>query len=402
MVERSLNGALELKIGVIGLGRGFMLTLPVLRSDNRLKLAGGFDLRPEARRRFSEEFGTPSYDTVEALLADGSLDAVYVATPHELHAKHAIDALDAGKHVLVEKPMATSVADCCAMETAACRNQRVLVVGPSHSFDASVRRAVALIEAGEFGCVRLVTALNYTDFLFRPRRPEELDDARGGGVIFSQGAHQIDVVRALVGQPVLTVRAVASNWDPARGSNGAYTALLTFPDGVTATLTYSGYARYDSDELVGWVSELGMEKDPASYGVARRQLRQLTAEQELQAKQGRSYGSAGPQSEAPIPSHHEHFGFVLVSCERADLRLTPDGIFVYRDDSREFLQLDPPDVPRRAAIDEFVDAISGRRPARHDGRWGIETMACCEALLTSSAQGREIVPERFLDSGERY
>ncbi|MFX8719861.1 gfo/Idh/MocA family oxidoreductase, partial [Acinetobacter baumannii] len=76
---------------------------------------------------------------------------------------------------------------------------RFLIVGPSHGFDEPVRSAATLIASGRFGRVRMVTALNFTDFLYRPRRPAELETSRGGGVVYSQAAHQVDVVRRLVG-----------------------------------------------------------------------------------------------------------------------------------------------------------------------------------------------------------
>ena len=109
-----------------------------------------------------------------------------------------------------------------------------LVVGHSHSFDAPVLRARALIESGELARVRMISALNFTDYLYRPRRPEELDTARGGGVIFSQAAHQVDIVRLLGGGRVDSVRALTGNWDAARPTEGAYAALLAFDDGAFA------------------------------------------------------------------------------------------------------------------------------------------------------------------------
>ena len=81
--------------------------------------------------------------------------------------------------------------------TAARRAGVHLVVGHSHSFDAPVRRLRELIASGEFGAVRMINAINYTDYLYRPRRPEELDTAQGGGAVFNQAAHQVDMVRLI-------------------------------------------------------------------------------------------------------------------------------------------------------------------------------------------------------------
>lgn len=387
-----------LRLGIVGLGRGFMLTLPALQADPRVILAGAFDLRPAARDRFADEFGAQSFARLEDLLAAPNVDAVYIATPHEFHAEQSIAALRAGKHVLVEKPMATSVADCAAMERAAHEADKVLVVGPSHAFDAPVRLAADFAASGRFGPVRMVTALNFTDFMYRPRRPEELDSMRGGGVVYSQAAHQIDVVRRLVGQPVSSVRAIAGNWDKRRGSEGAYSALMAFAGGAAASLTYSGYAHYDSDALVDWISELGRDKDPERYGDARRSLAKLTLQDEIGAKLRRTYGAldAG-QSDAPAP-HHEHFGFIILSCEHADIRLSSKGLTVYGDEQREFIAIDPPHLPRENVIDEFVGAVFGTARPVHDGRWGLETMACCAALLESSKCQADVAPAQFINS----
>tara|TARA_A100001391_G_scaffold204802_1_gene201813 strand:+ start:1263 stop:2447 length:1185 start_codon:yes stop_codon:yes gene_type:complete len=384
-------------LGIVGLGRGFVLTLPALQANPAVRLAAAFDLRADAREHFASAFGAKAFDSLDALLASDEVEAVYIATPHELHAKQVIAALRAGKHVLVEKPMATNVADCIAMDDVAKGSGRVLVVGPSHGFDAPVQKAAELVGSGKFGAPRMVTAFNFTDFMFRPRRPEELDTARGGGVVYSQAAHQIDVVRRIVGRPVTSIRATAGNWDSTRPSEGAYAALMQFEGGASATLTYSGYAHYDSDELLGWVSELGHPKDPANYGAARRRLATLSRDDEIKAKLARTYGPhSGPDLPSPAP-HHENFGFVLVSCEHADLKLSPDGIAVYGDAERRFIGIDPPTHPRAEVLSEFVDAVRGERTPIHDGRWGVETMACCAALLESSRHHREIAPTSIIE-----
>ena len=242
----------------------------------------------------------------------------------------------------------------------------------------------------------MVTALNYTDFMYRPRRPEELDEERGGGVVFSQATHQIDVVRNIVDQPVDAIRAVAGNWDEARHSNGAYTALMTFAGGAAANLTYSGYAHYDSDELVGWISELGRDKDRLAYGTARRNLAALEGADETGAKLARTYGAPASQPDSPAP-HHEHFGFILISCEKADLKVLPTGIEIYSDTQRDTIAIPPPDIPRAAVIDEFAAAIDGERPAVHDGGWGLQTMACCAALIRSSRTGTDVKPATIIE-----
>lgn len=379
-----------LGVGIVGLGRAFMLTLPALLGHASIRIAGAMDPRPEARARFENEFRTRSYETLEGLLGDLAVEAVYIASPHAFHAEQTIAALEAGRHVLVEKPMATTLADCIAMADAADRTGRILMVGPSHGFDAPVRLAADLIARGDLGTVRLVTALNYTDFLYRPRRPEELDSQQGGGVVYSQATHHIDVVRRLVARDLRSVRAFTGDWDPERSTEGAYSALVTFSGGAAASIGYSGYGRYDSDELMDWVSELGQRKNPESYGAARSRLTEGTSEPEVFLKLERAYGALGINDQPDPAAFHEHFGFVLVSCEEADLRLTADGVWVYGNSSRIFHALPPPDMPRSAPIEDLVQAVRFGRTPVHDGRWGAQTVACCDALLRSSREQREI------------
>ena len=379
MAERVLG------MGVIGLSRGFDLTRPTLAADPRVRLVAAADLRPEARAAFAAEFGAAAYDNAEALCADPQVEVVYVATPHQTHAEFALVAARHGRHILVEKPMALDLAACRAMTAAAQAAGVRLIVGPSHGFDAPVAAAAELVGSEAFGPARMVTALTFTDFLYRPRRPEELDSARGGGVVFSQAAHQVDVVRRLVGRPVRSVRAATGVWDPQRPTEGAYQAFLAFEGGASACLTYSGYGRYDTDALMGWVGETGAARDPGAYAAARRRL-ERGDEQALKA--GRAYGP--PDAACPAPVGHEHFGFVLVACERGDLRLTPTGVEAYGPDERWTVDLPPPTSTRTAVVDELWAAVVEGRPPRHDAAWGTENLAVCLAILRSAAEGREI------------
>ena len=169
-----------LRFGVIGLSRGFVLTRPMFLKDPRVRLAAAADPRPEARAAFEAEFAGRAYETAADLCADPEVDVVYVASPHGLHVDHATAAARAGKHVLVEKPMALTLADCRTMRAAAAEAGVRLLVGPSHGYDAPVVRAAELIRTGRFGALRMLTLMNFTDFMYRPRRPEELDPAAGG------------------------------------------------------------------------------------------------------------------------------------------------------------------------------------------------------------------------------
>ena len=382
----------KLGIGAIGLGRAFTFMRPAFAASPGVALVAAADPRPEARTRFTEEFGGNAYARVDDLLRDARVEAVYIATPHQFHAAHAIAAAQAGKHVLVEKPMALTIAEAEAMVVAARQAGVKLLVGHSHSLDPPIAAARAVIESGEFGGVKMVTALNFTDFLYRPRRAEELDTAAGGGVIFNQAMHQVDIVRLLAGGLAESVTAQTGIWDAARPTEGAYTALLRFAGDIAASITYSGYAHFDSDALLGWIGESGLAKDRDAFARTRRALPpELSRTEEEELRRRRGYGVAVDNSAAPPQTRwHEHFGFIVVSCERADLRPVPQGVIVDSDSEHGLRPLAPPRAPRLQALAELCEAVwSGNEPL-HSGEWGLATLEASLAILQSARERRAI------------
>jgi phthalate 4,5-cis-dihydrodiol dehydrogenase len=373
----------KLKIGVAGLGRAFAVTAPAFR-DPRVEVVAGADPRAEARQKFETDFGGKGYPTVEALCADPAVEVVYVATPHQFHSAHTRAACSQNKHVLVEKPMALTLEDCWAMIKAARQAGVHLIVGHSHSFDLPILKTRELIRSGSYGAARMITALDFTDFLYRPRRPEELATESGGGAVFNQAAHQVDIVRLLAGGKVRSVRAFTGAWDRARPTEGAYSCLLGFDNGVFATLTYSGYAHFDSDEFMGWIGEMGQRKDPAGYGAARKSL----GGDELSLKAKRNYG--GPEFKESEPAAHQHFGVFVVSCEKADLRPLPTGVMIYADAEQRLEALPPPKVPRAEVIDELYGAVVEGKTPLHSGESAMATLEVCLAMLKSAREGRSV------------
>ncbi len=380
-------------IGVLGLGRAFTLMLPTWRDDPRVRLVAAFDPRAQARAAFAQYFGGIGCDSAQAVCADPAVQWVYVATPHGLHAEHVCLAAQHGKHVLVEKPMALNLDQADAMIVACERAGTHLIVGHSHSFNAPVRLARQMIASGRYGAVRMVHAMQYTDFLYRPRRPEELDTAQGGGVVLSQASHQVDIVRLLAGGQVERVRAMTGRWDPRRPTEGAYSALLRFDSGAFASLSYNGYGHYDSDTLMDGVGELGGAKDRLSHARTHQRYALVTDEQaETQAKAERNFGGSQWQpAAAQAPTASQHFGPVIVSCERADLRLNALGVEVFDANGPQQIAAPLPAVPRAEVIDEIWAADRlGQRPL-HDGPWSRATLEVCLALLSSEASACDIV-----------
>jgi phthalate 4,5-cis-dihydrodiol dehydrogenase len=308
--------------------------------------------------------------------------------------QHTLAALAAGKCVLLEKPMAISVEQAAAIVEASKACSKPVIVGPSHSFDPAVGEALQLIKTGDFGKVKIVQSAYHTNFMYRPRRPEELDTRRGGGVIFSQGAHQFDIARMLAGGVGTSLVGHAGVWDASRRSETAYTGLIHFAGGAVANLTYSGNDFYDSDIELGSVSELGFPKniDP---GASRRMLSKLAGNDEANLKKIRSYQGLEVfrQSRAQTRNaeQNEHFGVWRVSLERADLMVFQDRIEVYHENGKYIHSVEgPAGATRRSVCDALVAAVTKDGTPLQTAEWAIGTMECCEAMIASSTDQQPV------------
>ncbi len=384
-------------IGVIGLGRAFMLMLPDFERDPRFNLVAACDIRADARESFSSRYDAAVYSEVEKLAADPSVEAVYIASPHQLHEEHAIAVLNAGKHILIEKPIAVDLASSRAIIEAAARSKGKVIVGPSHSFDPQIEACLRIVKSEEFGSLRMIRTSYYTDFMYRPRRLEELRTEDGGGVLFSQAAHQVDVVRLLAGGRTKQVFAHTGDWDKQRSSEGAYMALLKFENGISANLFYSGYAHFDTDEEFNWMSELGIKKDPAQYGAARKLLKTVDGKAEEILKNRRAFGSVAKSLKA---SGNEHFGELTLTFDHADIRVTPQALEIYGGDYIRTERVLPVIAGRRNVLNALWALVRENAPAVQDERWGHATLEVCHGILNSGRSGEvQIMREQVPVSG---
>lgn len=384
----------QMRVGVIGLGGAARQMLPSFQTHPHVVIAAGADPREDARDAFSTEFSAPAFAHPEDLCSCSDVDVVYIATPHQLHREHAVLAARAGKHIIVEKPMALTLEDCDAMIEAAEHAKVLLVVGHTHAFDAPIIEMRRLICEGAIGPLALINNFNYTNFLYRPRRYEELRTESGGGAIYNQAPHQVDIVRLLGGGKVESVRSASWALDPDRPTDGAYSAFLQFEGGAVAVIVYSGYDFFDSDQFHDWVGELGEPKPSGLNGSARRALSALPAgadESALKAQRGLG-GKPSPSHDDPASRAHPHFGVTIVTGRDGDLRQTARGLEHYgREGIREIAIPGPKVFPDKSGlVDEMYDAFAGQQPLLRDGHWARATMEVCLAIRQSALEGREI------------
>ena len=373
-------------LGIAGLGMAGAVMVRAAASHSGYVLRAAADPHPQPRAAFARDFNASVYDDIGALCADPAVEVVYIATPHQFHAPHAILAAEHGKHVILEKPMALTLADCDAIIAAVERHKVHLIVGHTHAFDPPVRCMLATIAGGFLGRLGMIHSFNYTNFLYRPRRPEELDTAQGGGILFNQVPHQIDTVRLLGGGLVKSVRAQTTVLDPARPTEGSCAALLQFENGAAASLVYSGYDYFDSDEWHFNISERGAPKT-LDHGAARRALLN-TADETRARTETFAYGS----SKAELPPHQPHFGITIATCEHGELRASADGLILYDVRGATELPIEGGHSVsgRREVLDDMRAALREEIPPNHDGRWGKATLEVALAIQQSAREGREI------------
>jgi phthalate 4,5-cis-dihydrodiol dehydrogenase len=386
-----------LGLAIAGLGMAGAVMVRAAAAHPGVKLVTVAEPDHDARNAFARDFNTPSYTQLAELCDDPRIEAVYVATPHQFHRAHAVALAKAGKHIILEKPMALTLADCDDIIAAGERAGVYLIVGHTHAFDPAVRAMRQIVASGELGPLGMIAAWNYTNFLYRPRRPEELDTAQGGGILFNQLPHQIDMVRLIGGGKLRSVRAQATRLDPARPTEGSCAAFLEFENGVAASLVYGGYDFFDGDELHFWIGERGAPKPPDQHGAARRALAAHQADEARLRVERYAYG-ADP---GPPPSHQPHFGLMVVTCARGEMRASADGLFVYDQNGKREITLPPSNaMPGRSEVlDDMIAAVRlGRKPLQ-DGRWAKANLEVSLAILRSAQERREIMLEHQVPLG---
>jgi len=386
---------MKVRFAICGLGfAGSVLMAPAMKAHPDAEIVAACDPNAETCAKFGADFQIPTFASLEELLSQVKPDAVYIASPHQYHCEHVLLAARHGVHIIVEKPLTLSMADADRMIAAVEKNGVHLVVGHSRSHDPVIKTMRHIVDSGDIGRLAMINCWNYTDFLYRPRRPEELDTSKGGGIIFNQLPHQIDSIKAISGQNITSVHAIAGGLDARRPTEGHCAALLKLTNGVNATLVYSGYDHFDSDELQFWVAEGGRKKNP-NHGGSRKVLSELAAGGEAALRVQR-YGYGGPISKGfaagEIGRQQPHFGIMVATCEHGDLRPSPTGVLVYADDGMREV---PAMVGRGSfgqgdTIDELIDAIAGRKPVMRDAAWGRNTVAVCLAVLESSRTGKPV------------
>ncbi len=379
-----------------GLGIGASQVIPGLAKMPEVRLAGAADLREGARKAFQDQFDARTYGSVKELCEDPDVDVIWVATPNNLHCEHIVMAAEHGKHVVCEKPMALSMEQAERMVETAARNNVKMVCGHTYSLHPTIQAMKHVVRSGELGRLYGVNCWLYTDWLLKPRMPEEVDVNLGGGVVYRHGPHLIDTIRMLGGGMVRSVRAAVGQFLPERPAPGNYSAFIEFEDGAAATIAYSGYGYFYTSELTwGFGSRLYSDEQAVKVRKALRE-HSVDVEAEKEAMRFGAQGGEPPRGNSSadgssLAPDRSWFGITVASCERGDVRQSPEGVFIYGDEGRREVPVGRGRATGNQELRELYDAIVYDKPIVHDGEWGMATLEVCLAVMQSGRERREIM-----------
>ncbi|MCG3198288.1 MAG: Gfo/Idh/MocA family oxidoreductase [Candidatus Omnitrophica bacterium] len=221
-----------LGVGLIGsgfMGRTYAETVARFVPDARL-VGVTCGSRAEA---LAKDYGIPHFPDLGSLLGQEDLDAVMIATPHALHAEQALLAAEAGKHMLIEKPMAGSVAECDAILAACSSSGLRCSIGFSQRTRTCNLRAKELLSSGELGKVLHIRATQLVPEGMANLPKWQFEEANLG-TLFGHGIHNFDMIRFLTGQEIVAVRARCRSLDPNTPTEGTSDVLMDLSDGTIA------------------------------------------------------------------------------------------------------------------------------------------------------------------------
>ena len=252
----------KLGIALVGLGNYSRAALkPALYQTEHVELRGIVTGTLSKAAQWSEEFGLDSthvfnYETYDQIADNEDIDIIYIVLPNFMHAEYTIRALEAGKHVICEKPMAMNSAECEAMIQASKDADRLLSVGYRLHYEKHHQEAMRLGREKPFGPLNFIEA----SFAYHLSDPTlwRLNKAKGGGgAIMDLGVYPIQACRYVTGEEPVSVTAQGFVHDTTRFKDIYETFLwqFEFPSGVVAncTTSYSSYVdRFYASCYRGW------------------------------------------------------------------------------------------------------------------------------------------------------
>ena len=203
---------------------------------------------------FAAEFhGVGSFGSYADAVSDPRVDAVYICTPHHLHLEHARLAASAGRHILLEKPLARTAEEAQSIVTVAKDAGITLMVAENYRFMPPVVAARQIIDRGDLGSLRLVQLQE--DFPFQPVEWRNDAEQNGGGVLIDGGIHKLSMLAYFAGPPSEVYAAVVPSAQPGLAAEDGVVAMLRYSSGLVAFINHTWSAGPHTDRP--WVTVSG-------------------------------------------------------------------------------------------------------------------------------------------------
>jgi phthalate 4,5-cis-dihydrodiol dehydrogenase len=320
-------------VAIIGTGRISGAHARAAQNVPTTRLVAASEVDEARGREFGAKWDCEVVQDYHDLLAREDVHIVALTLPHFLHCPVAIEAAQAGKHVVIEKPMADSVEECDRMIAAARQAGVKLFTAHTEEFMAPNVKARQLIETGEVGRPVLATDTWHKAFAMRTRPAWFLDREKGGGMWLMNGAHMIDRLTYILNSDVAAVKAfVGTRYNDIKADDAAL-AYLQLSNGVPCTIAHTGYRDHPGAgvEQSGGVVELSCTEAMLKV-VDRRQLfRSAPSERRGQWEEVPLERSdpitteyerliAAIESDGPepvTPEHARHIVAVMTACEES-------------------------------------------------------------------------------------
>ena len=243
-------------IGIIGAGHFGAVHAKAMAEVDGVQLVASCREDRIAAERFAAEHGGSAYADWRELLAAPKVDAVVVATPHHLHEEIAIGAAEAGKHILLEKPMAPTARACDTINAAVSKAGVQLMVGHVMHFALPCLKAKEILDSGLIGKPVLGSSWMIKLWMESNRREWHLNTASGGGMLMTAGIHALDRLVWLMGQDVMSVNALAGTFFHEQEADDSALIGLRFANGGIGQVQSVGYR----NGAVGFAMDLVCEQ----------------------------------------------------------------------------------------------------------------------------------------------
>lgn len=260
----------KFNIGIIGCGAIFIMHAYPLHRLESTEIEAVCDIEPDALKSASQLFGCDGYEDYHELLKRDDIDVVHILTPHYLHAPMAIDAANAGKHVLLEKPMSISMEQAKAVIEAGKRNKVTIGVISQNRYNAASVAIKKALTDGSLGKVigqRVILSWAKPAEYYLNSDWRGTWDKEGGSLMIDQAIHVMDLARWFIGEEIQSVQASIGNRDhPEVKTEDTAEGLITYRNGVKSVFFATNNFTYNAPVVVETQCENGtalMEFDRA-------------------------------------------------------------------------------------------------------------------------------------------